>query len=154
LSGSRLASAAAGLGRDDELRYSPMRCQGTCSYRAELNKYAFTNFETGNPPEGWESEGQFSSSNFEILIKQWSSSCPSGNFALACHSEEGNDEESRSYWVWLRFFAEFILSLSKGSEWQMGVSGWTLAPEFWILDSDFWLLDSLISVYCFKKYLD
>ena len=84
LSGSRLASAAAGLGRDDELRYSPMRCQGTCSYRAELNKYAFTNFETGNPPEGWESEGQFPTSNFEILIKQWSSSCPSGNFALAC----------------------------------------------------------------------
>jgi hypothetical protein len=65
LSGSRLASAAAGLGRDDELRHSPMRCQGTSSYRAELNKYAFANFETGNPLEG-----QFRTSNFEILIKQ------------------------------------------------------------------------------------
>ena len=139
LSGSRLASAAAGLGRDDELRHSPMRCQGTCSYRAELNKYAFANFETGNPPEG-----QFRTSNFEILIKQWSSSCPSGNFALACHSEEGNDEESRSYWVWLRFFASL----------RMTHGGFRMDRSSWILDSDFWLLDSLISVCCFKKYLD
>jgi hypothetical protein len=40
LSGSRLASAAGGLGRDDELRHSLLREEGTCSYRAELNKYA------------------------------------------------------------------------------------------------------------------
>jgi len=71
----------------------------------------------------------FRTSNFEILTKQWSSSCPSGNFALACHSEEGNDEESRdpslrSGWQSDAFFAEFILSLSKGSEWHLLVSGW------------------------------
>jgi hypothetical protein len=38
LSGSRLASAAGGLGRDDELRHSLLGGEGTCSYPAELNK--------------------------------------------------------------------------------------------------------------------
>jgi hypothetical protein len=40
LSGSRLASAAAGLGRDDELPESLLRAEDTCSYHAELNTYA------------------------------------------------------------------------------------------------------------------
>ena len=39
-SGSRLASAAVGLGRDDELRHSLLRREGTCSYPVELNKLA------------------------------------------------------------------------------------------------------------------
>ncbi len=38
LSGSRLASAAGGLGRDDELRHSLLGGEGTYSYPAELNK--------------------------------------------------------------------------------------------------------------------
>ncbi len=38
LSGSRLASAAGGLGRDDALRHSLLGGEGTCSYPAELNK--------------------------------------------------------------------------------------------------------------------
>jgi len=33
-----------------------------------------------------------------------------------CHSEEWSDEESRSSKVRRRFFAEPVLSLSKGSE--------------------------------------
>ena len=37
LSGSRLASATAGLGRDDTLGHSLLRGEGTCSYPAELN---------------------------------------------------------------------------------------------------------------------
>ena len=36
LSGSRLASRFAGLGRDDELRHSLLRGEGTYCYRAEL----------------------------------------------------------------------------------------------------------------------
>ncbi|MFA9613408.1 MAG: hypothetical protein ACERK9_05625, partial [Deltaproteobacteria bacterium] len=42
--GSRLASAAGGLGRDDELRHSLLRGEGACSYRAEPNKYAYFEF--------------------------------------------------------------------------------------------------------------
>ena len=37
LSGSRLASHVAGVGRDDELRHSPLREKGTCRRPAELN---------------------------------------------------------------------------------------------------------------------
>ena len=37
LSGSRLASAAGGLGRDDELQHSLSGGEGTCSYPAELS---------------------------------------------------------------------------------------------------------------------
>jgi hypothetical protein len=37
LSGSRLASASGGLGRDDELRHSRLREEGTCRRPAELN---------------------------------------------------------------------------------------------------------------------
>jgi hypothetical protein len=40
LSGFRFASGFAGLGRDDELRESLLRGEGTCSYHAELNTYA------------------------------------------------------------------------------------------------------------------
>jgi hypothetical protein len=40
LSGSRLASAACGLGRDD-VRHSLLRGEGLCSYRVELNKYSY-----------------------------------------------------------------------------------------------------------------
>jgi len=36
-SGSRLASAAAGLGRDDILGVRLLRGEGTCKYTAELN---------------------------------------------------------------------------------------------------------------------
>jgi hypothetical protein len=43
-SGSRLASRLAGLGRDDELPHSLPREEGICSYRAELNTYAFSKF--------------------------------------------------------------------------------------------------------------
>ena len=38
LSGSRLASSPDGLGRDDELRYSLLRGEGTCSYSAETKQ--------------------------------------------------------------------------------------------------------------------
>jgi hypothetical protein len=48
-----------------------------------------------------------------IFASTW---CPFGNLLFACHSEEQCDEESRGSWVSGRFFAEFILSLSKGSE--------------------------------------
>jgi hypothetical protein len=41
---------------------------------------------------------------------------PSGNLVFMCHSEERSDEESRSSMVRNRFFAEPVLSLSKGSE--------------------------------------
>jgi len=37
LSGSRLASHVAGVGRDDELRHSRLREEGTCRRPAELN---------------------------------------------------------------------------------------------------------------------
>jgi len=37
-SGSRLASAAAGLGRDDELPHSLWRKEKMCGYRAKLSK--------------------------------------------------------------------------------------------------------------------
>jgi len=37
LSGSRLASASGGLGRDDELRRSLLREERTCTCPAELN---------------------------------------------------------------------------------------------------------------------
>ena len=37
LSGSRLASAGGGLGRDDELQHSLSGAEGTCSYPAELS---------------------------------------------------------------------------------------------------------------------
>jgi hypothetical protein len=36
-SGSRLASAAAGLGRDDTVGHRLLRGEGTCNYTAELN---------------------------------------------------------------------------------------------------------------------
>jgi hypothetical protein len=38
LSGSRLASSAGGLGRDDELRHSLLRGEVACRYSAELNR--------------------------------------------------------------------------------------------------------------------
>ncbi len=37
LSGSRLASRFAGLGRDDESRHSLLRGEGVCGYHAELS---------------------------------------------------------------------------------------------------------------------
>ncbi len=40
LSGSRLAPAPGGLGRDDELRGSRLRLEGTSSDHAEVNTYA------------------------------------------------------------------------------------------------------------------
>jgi len=43
LSGSRLASAGGGLGRDDELRRSLLRADGICSYPAELSEQAYIN---------------------------------------------------------------------------------------------------------------
>jgi len=42
LSGSRLASAASGLGRDDELRRSLLRGEGTCNYPEELSEQALS----------------------------------------------------------------------------------------------------------------
>ena len=47
LSGSRLASAPGGLGRDDELRYSLLRGEGTCSYPRELSKQSFSVLAAG-----------------------------------------------------------------------------------------------------------
>ena len=44
-SGSRLASRLVGLGRDDELPDSLPKEEGTCSYRAEPNTYAFSKFQ-------------------------------------------------------------------------------------------------------------
>ena len=40
LSGSRLVPAPGGLGRDDELRGSRLRLEGTSSDHAEVNTYA------------------------------------------------------------------------------------------------------------------
>ena len=49
LSGSRLASAGGGLGRDDKLRESLLRGEGICSYHAELNTYTFPQLAFRNP---------------------------------------------------------------------------------------------------------
>ena len=44
LSGSRLASRFAGLGRDDESQHSLLRGEWACVYHAELNKQSSLNF--------------------------------------------------------------------------------------------------------------